>query len=212
MTKVPIKEAEEVAKNSGLYEKLNHPVLGPFITAWAVCNWKPLYIIICGFNTPLYTIDYVSENYFQLLKNPYLAFYPLLATALYLWLGPLLANVYLSYKHHRTTDREARDKRYELSIKIKEGWRKNSFHIQDDENITDVVRALPESIAEQEMFERDAEERADELFDRGEILANYVESDLTIPKLLWKYHSIIERIKNKWRFRRGLKKALGKKP
>jgi hypothetical protein len=129
----PAKAAEDIAKKSGLFEKLQHPVLGPFITSWAVCNWKPLYLIICGFDTPQYTMDFVCLHYFNWNEWPTMIGWPVLFTLIYLSIGLELANWYLKYKHNRTTKRVATEKRYELWATITEGWRKDEFCIENND-------------------------------------------------------------------------------
>lgn len=92
----PDKIVENAAKGSGFWDKFNHPVLGPFITAWMVCNWEILYRLVCGFHDHEVTIAKIKLEYLH-LNNLYLSFWPFLATVLYVVLGPILANLYKHY-------------------------------------------------------------------------------------------------------------------
>lgn len=85
-----------VGKAGGWFEKFNHPVLGPFITAWIVCNWEIFYALLGGFNAPFVTIAQVKTDYVH-WSNLELSVLPIMVTVGYLGFGPIAARLYNHY-------------------------------------------------------------------------------------------------------------------
>lgn len=77
-----------------LLERLKHPVFGAFTGSWLICNWKPVYLIICGFRTPEDTITEVTSNYLSLCHWISTLLEPTGLTLFFLIAGPFLHDGY----------------------------------------------------------------------------------------------------------------------
>jgi len=132
-----MEEIGEGIKN--LLGKLGHPIIGPFITTWAVCNWKVFYTLLGGFHDPQATIQVIETKYFVFGDNwAELLVIPALATWAYLYLGPLAVHWYK--RIILRMDFEA--SRKEIKLRGEEPIAKNEFDAlgtekrQTDENNT----------------------------------------------------------------------------
>ena len=75
-------------------DRLNHPIFGTFIGSWVVWNWEIFYYLGCGVKTPAETISYVNSTYLYRGNIWGLTKWPLLATLIYLYGGPILKKGY----------------------------------------------------------------------------------------------------------------------
>jgi hypothetical protein len=82
----------------GFWARINHPVIGVFITSAIGWNWEIFYYIIRGLETPQETIDLIHKQYLNPGNWVNLLFIPLLITISFLSCAPWLHEVYARYK------------------------------------------------------------------------------------------------------------------
>jgi hypothetical protein len=82
----------------GFWARLNHPVIGVFITSAIAWNWEIIYIMFRGLPMPQATIDYINKKYLTSGNLYNLVIVPFFLTALFLGFGPWLHELYNRYK------------------------------------------------------------------------------------------------------------------
>jgi hypothetical protein len=93
LTNDPIKDASE-----GFWARINHPVIGVFITSVVIWNWEIFFYIIRGLDTPQNTVAFVNKNFLNQGNFGNLIIVPAVLTALYLVSAPALHEAYSVYK------------------------------------------------------------------------------------------------------------------
>ena len=80
-----------------LAEKFQHPLLGPFASSWILINWEIFYSLTCGVKDFEKTIILINNTYLTHERICFLVWYPLLSMLVYVVLGPVLRNIFLSW-------------------------------------------------------------------------------------------------------------------
>ncbi|GEM_PF-5015935 len=82
----------------GFWARLNHPVIGVFITSVIIWNWEIFYFLIRGLDKTQDTVEFVKQQYLKWGNWPNLFLWPLVITVAYLLSAPHLHEAYLNYK------------------------------------------------------------------------------------------------------------------
>jgi hypothetical protein len=89
----PMQDASE-----GFLSRINHPVIGAFITSAIIWNWEIVYYLIRGFETTQLTVIFVNSNFINWSNWKNLILYPGIITVGFLLLAPALYEAYSVYK------------------------------------------------------------------------------------------------------------------
>jgi hypothetical protein len=89
----PVNDAAE-----GFWARINHPVIGVFITSSIIWNWEITYYLIRGVGGSTQTVDFIEHEYLCGANWVNLLFWPGLITAGFLVLAPVLYESYSNYK------------------------------------------------------------------------------------------------------------------
>jgi len=86
------------AAGDGLWARINHPVIGVFLTSSLLWNWEVIYYIFRGLETPQATICFVHLNYLNWNNWFNLLLIPTVITFIFLAAAPWLKETYDRYK------------------------------------------------------------------------------------------------------------------
>ncbi len=100
----------------GFLGRINHPVIGAFITSVLVWNWEILYYMFRGLSTAQATVNLLHREYLTLDNWFNLFFVPLLITILFLGVAPWLHELYDSWKEwtHSNMEKFSPKPKYEF--------------------------------------------------------------------------------------------------
>lgn len=84
--------------SNGVFEvfldRLKHPVLSSFITAWLFWNWQFIYTLLGGWHDTAKTINYATSTYLQTSRPEFITF-PLITGFIFLVVGQFIRNIYI---------------------------------------------------------------------------------------------------------------------
>jgi hypothetical protein len=89
----PLKDVSE-----GFWARINHPVIGVFVTSSILWNWEIIYYIFRGNGTTKDTVDFVYKSFLNWNNLGNLIIFPVAITLLYLISAPALHEGYFIYK------------------------------------------------------------------------------------------------------------------
>ncbi len=92
-----------------LYDRLSNPFSGALIISWIAWNWKAIYYLFYGEGTVIYKTEYIHDNFYKNLWNPwsdgftlnpiYLPFLSaLFITLIYPWVTNKIYSIWLTHK------------------------------------------------------------------------------------------------------------------
>jgi hypothetical protein len=82
----------------GFWARINHPVIGVFITSSIIWNWEITYYLIRGVGGSVQTVDFIEHEYLCPNNWVNLLFWPGLITLGFLGIAPMLYEGYSNYK------------------------------------------------------------------------------------------------------------------
>jgi hypothetical protein len=83
--------------SESLWDKVKHPVLGPFASAWLLWNWQILFLFIHGLEKPTETIQEIQNNYLGCGRLGHLFWGPAISTLVFIVIGAYLRSAFISW-------------------------------------------------------------------------------------------------------------------